>query len=290
MRITKEIALIIIVLGLSVCKIYGQESVEIKGVVYDSATRHPVEYTNIGIFEKGIGTVSDFSGRFSINIPGDLLNDSITFSRIGYYKKVISTLKLQQNALQTIYLIPKTIQLEEVKIDAKKLKIKTKGNKTRSEKIVLGISSSLSLGLETGTVIKLPDKPVYIKDFNFHIAYNRPDSAKFRLNIYSYDKKIENNILKKNIYFTVSGKTTGDFKVDLTKYNLVVQGDVFVAIEELAVYSKGPDPKIKFDKYYYDRINVSATVTGSKSFYRKVSMDKWEKKSSSPGFWLTVAY
>ncbi len=269
----------------------AQENIQLMGTVLDSKTERPVEYVNVGIFEKNIGTVSNDSGIFILNIPTDKIKDAITFSRIGYYNREIKISEILKNNPVKVYLKPRTIQLDEVKILSKKLKVKTKGNKSTSRKIVLGIGSS-SLGKETGTLIKLPDKEVLIKDLNFHIVTNRPDSAKFRFNIYSYEHGIKNNLLKKNIYFTVHKNDMGDYKVDLSKYNIVVHGDVFVSVEVVALYSKGPDPNIKNDKYFYDRINISGTLTGSKSFYRKVSLGKWEKTgySFSPGFWLTVAY
>lgn len=292
MGILKKVSLTILFFGFSVYGVLGQESIKLKGIVYDSATKQPVEYVDIGIRGKGIGTVSDDSGRFSLNIPADKRNDSLTFSCIGYHTKKIRITDFLSKKENPVFLIQRIVQLTELKIVSKKLKNRTKGNKTRSKSIVLGISSSLNLGMEIGTVVKLPDKPVYIENFNFHIVYNRPDSAKFRLNIYSYDKKIGNNILNKDIYFTIHGKTTGDFKVNLTKYNIVVRGDVFVAVEVLADYSKGPDPNKKFDKYYYDRINISGSIIGSQSYSRKISLGKWENEghSFSPGFWLTVAY
>ena len=113
------------------------------------------------------------------------------------------------------------------------------------------------------------------------------------MNIYKYNKKIGKNILSKPIYFTVKNDDTGDYALDLKKYNLIVTNDVFVSIEVVAVYSsKGPDPKIRNDKYFFDRINISGTLIGSPSYRRKVSLDKWENFGStfSPGFWMTVAY
>lgn len=280
----------IIVLFLFPGALIAQHAFQLQGTVYDSLTHNPAKYVNIGIFEKGIGTVSSDSGRFQLKIPGDKLNDTLTFSRIGYRTRKIPLAQILKK--KSFLLTRKAIPLHEVKIASKQLKVKEKGNVTHSRSIVLGISKVLSVGKEVGTLIRLPDKPVYIRDFNFHIVANNPDSVKFRLNIYSYDKKIGNNLLNRNIYFTVPGKKLGNFKVKLKKYHIEVRGNVFVSVEMLKDYvSHGPDPNKKFDKYFYDRVNISGTITGSKSFYRKVSLGKWEKISVfSPGFWLTVAY
>lgn len=270
----------------------AQDTIQLNGVIYDAVTKKPVPYANVGIFEHGIGTVSNDSGQFFIQIPNVKQYDSLTFSRIGYHAQKRSLAVLLKEKKNEVWLSPKTFRLKEVKIASKKLNARIKGNKTKARSIMLGLNSR-NLGHEIGTLIRLPDKPVYIEDFNFHIISNRPDSVKFRLNIYHYDKEIGKNLLKKNIYFTVPGKVLGDYQVDLRKYNIEVQGNIFVSVEVLVNYiSQGPDPSKKFDQYHYDRLDISGTLTGSKSFNRKISLGKWEKTPYhfSPGFWMTVAY
>ena len=98
------------------------------------------------------------------------------------------------------------------------------------------------------------------------------------------------NLLTENIYFTVRKKDFNNYKVNLSKFNIEVKGKIFVAVEnvELNVSSiSKPDNKRSENKSY--RVNVSGTLIGSKSFYRKVSLGDWEKigSSISPGFWIT---
>jgi len=290
MRMIRIILTVIIVINAFLLS--GQQKIYIKGTIYDSSTLIPAEYVNVGISGRNIGTVSCNSGLFELEIPGGLVNDSLTFSKIGYFDLKKSIKVLSKEKPNKIYIAPKTYQLDQVTIISEHLKEHTKGNKSRSGKIVLGLSKSLSLGREIGTKIKLPEKDVFLKKFTFHIVYNRPDSARFRLNIYSYDNKINTNILTKNIYFLIKGNYTGDYSLDLSKYNIVVKGDIFVSLETVAVYiSKGPDKEKKNDQYFYDRINISGTVAGGTCYKREVSQGAWEKvKSFSPGFWLTVLY
>jgi hypothetical protein len=184
-----------------------------------------------------------------------------------------------------IILVPKNTELEGVQVIARGTKVKTEGNVTRARGIVLSISSG-SLGSELGTVIHLPNEPVYIRDFKIHIVYNQTDSAKFRLNFYSFKNQIGDIILNENIYFTITNKFVGDFKVDLSKFHFSLGGDICISVEPVGIYSKEADPNIIKT---YDKINISGTLTGSKSFYRKVSLGKWQKirYSFSPGFWIT---
>ena len=271
----------------------AQDSTLITGHVNSAATNKGIEYVNIGIRGKSFGTVSDNSGSFSLLVPDKFFKtDSLTFSCIGYKTKKLKISEMSAPGENIVSLSPDIIRLDEVKIESKKLKSRTRGDVSRKNSIVLALSTS-SMGHEIGAVIRLPGKQVYLKDFNFHIISSHPDSAKFRLNIYTYNKKIGKNILASPIYFTIFNNASGDFTVDLTKYNLVVKNDIFVSVETVAVYtSKGPDPNKKFDQYYYDRVSISGTVLGTPSFTRKVSLDNWEKLgySFAPGFWLTVAY
>ena len=271
----------------------AQDSTTLKGFVKNALTNKGVEYVNIGIRGKSFGTVSDNTGKFSLGMLSEIINgDSLTFSCIGFETRTLMISKMSLKKDIIILLTPKTIQLDEVKIASNRLKSRIKGNVSRKESIVLALSTS-TLGHEIGTVIRLPDKPVFLKDFNFHIISNRPDSAKFRLNIYAYDKGIGKNILDSPIYFTVRNNMSGDFNINLTEYNLVVTNDIFVSVETVAIYvSKQPDLNKKNDQYFYDRVSVSGTVMGTPSFRRKVSLDKWERLgySFSPAFWVTVAY
>lgn len=266
----------------------AQDSYNIQGMVVDTSSNNTqIEYVYIGIIGKDVGTISNDSGIFYLKIPSHYINDSITFSRIGYYSKLMNIGDLINQKSIKIILVPKNTELEEVLVLAKGTKTKTRGNITRARGIVMAISS-YAVGSEVGTVIRLSNEPVLIKNLNFHITANYPDSAKFRLNIYTFNKEIGDNILNENIYFTIPGKYIGDFEVDLSKYHLSLSHDILIAVETISVYSNGPDPNKNNDKFY-DRIFISGTLTGSKSFYRKVSLGKWQKikYSFSPGFWIT---
>ena len=275
-------------LASSALKLKAQDIVKLQGLVVDTSSNpSPIRYVSIGIIGKDVGTISNDSGLFDLNIPSQHFTDSIIFSRVGYLSKLINIKDLiNQNNIR-IVLVPKTTELNEVHVIAKGTKTKTRGNITKARGIVLAISSG-SLGSEVGTVIHLPNEPVYIKDFNIHIVSNQPDSAKFRLNFYSFNNQIGDIILKENIYFTVPNKLIGDFKVNLSKYHLSFDGDICISVEPVVIYSKESDPNVNSNKTY-DRINISGTLTGSKSFYRKVSLGKWQKikYSFSPGFWIT---
>ena len=227
--------------------ITAQDSFQTQGTVIDSASNKMIEFVCVGIIGKDVGTISNEAGFYNLTIPKQHLNDTITFSRIGYQTKYIIAKEIISQKNYRTSLNPKNAELAEVIISSKGTKAKTKGNTSRSRNFVMAISSG-SVGSEVGTVIHLPKDSVFIKDFNFHILSDKPDSVKFRLNIYEFNKEVEDNILNKSIYFTIANKYTGDFKVDLSKYNLYLSGKIFISVEPVAVFSKGPDPKNPNDK------------------------------------------
>lgn len=287
-RILSVFILVFLFYGFS----YSQNYVSIKGITIDSASNKPIEYVNIGIFKKNIGTVSNEKGLFEIQIPKEYSKDSILFSCIGYQTKKVYIPNLVKSNKTKVLLQPKDIKLPEVNISSNKLTRQIVGNKTTSESIGLAISYALGYGSEIGTRIKLPDKSVMINNFNFNIYYDRPDSALFRLKIYSYKKGIDTLLINKNIFFTVRNHYTGIYKLDLRKYHIVVNNDIFVSIECLKEYTHGYNSHIKNDNKFYDRIIISAKLLGSKSFIKEVSQGEWIKPEmgKSPAFWLDVLY
>ena len=258
----------------------------IEGVVVDTSKNSlPIDFTSIGITGKNVGTISNESGFFKLSITDENINDSLTFSKIGYFPQKINISELVSQKSIKIFLVPKITELGEVLVLAKKTKARTSGNITRAKGIVLAISSG-SVGSEVGTVIRLPADTVYIKDLNFHIVGNNPDSAKFRINIYTYKKKIGENMLTENLYFTIPGKIIGDFKVDLSLYKLSFCNDIFITVEPVSIHSNRYNATNDKNS---SRINISGTITGSDSYFRKVSLGNWQKikYSFSPGFWVT---
>jgi len=291
MKRSRILILIGFQLVINSASLSSQDNVNLKGIVIDSSAEESgIEFVSIGIIGENVGTISNASGMFQISVPIQYLNDTIIFSKIGYYAKQIKCSDLMRNEENRIILEQKMTELREIIITGKEKKEKVDGNISRGRSMVLAINSN-SLGSELGTVIRLPKDPVFIKEFNFYIAANHPDSAKFRLNIYDYNKVIGENILKENIYFTIPGKYIGDFSLDLTKHYLFLSNNIFVSVEPIEIFSKGPDPNKVSDKYF-DRVNIPISLTGSPSFYRKVSLGSWKrlkfnKLSISPGFWIT---
>ena len=68
---------LLIIIFLFVCNsVFGQG---VAGVVMNAEGKVPVEFVNVGIVGKNVGTVSDVNGRFSFFVDPKYDNDTVIF-------------------------------------------------------------------------------------------------------------------------------------------------------------------------------------------------------------------
>jgi len=68
----------------------GRESVYlINGKITDEETGEILPYATIGIARKGVGTISNSEGLFSLKITADCIDDSLTVSYLGFSSRII---------------------------------------------------------------------------------------------------------------------------------------------------------------------------------------------------------
>lgn len=252
----------------------------ISGTVVDLASKQALAYVNIGIIGKGIGTVSDINGKFSINLDDSLNSQTLKFSYIGYKSQSFNVREVKknlQNNTLSIALEENTFSLTQVVIKPKVLKTKVLGNTNNNKGAMAGFKSN-DLGSELGTIMKIKKPSTHIENVNFNIANNEIENAKFRMNIYSMKNGQPDSILlKEPIYVTTSIKS-GTLTVDMKKYNLWVDTDFMVSLEWIENY--GPN------KLYF-----CVGLMDSNSMWRKTSQDKWQKATPvGIGFNSTVTY
>lgn len=250
------------------------------GTVVDLTSKLPLAYVNIGIVGKGIGTVSDINGKFTINLNDSLNAQALKFSYIGYKSQNFNVWevkkKLKDNVL-SISMEENIFSLSQVVIKPKVYKTKVLGNTNNNKSAIAGFKSN-DLGSEMGTIMKIKKSPSLIENVNFNIGKNDIENAKFRVNIYSMKNGQPDSILlREPIYVTTSIKS-GTLSVDMKKYNLWVNGDFLVSLEWIEDY--GPD------KLYF-----CVGLMDSNSMWRKTSQDKWQKATPvGIGFNSTVTY
>lgn len=97
---------------------------QIKGVITDSISNEPLMYISVYYEGKGIGTVSNVDGEYSLEVKRGL--DEITFSAIGYNTKVVKITPGSQTL--NVKLSQSDIMLSEVIVKPQKEKYSRKNN------------------------------------------------------------------------------------------------------------------------------------------------------------------
>jgi len=104
----------------------------VTGLIKESGNDNPLPFTTIGIYNKGVGTISNYDGNFSLKITSACLDDSITVSCLGFKSRIIPV----NQAVGNNYVI----ELERDYISIPEVIIRTRD----PVELVLGISRHIS--------------------------------------------------------------------------------------------------------------------------------------------------
>ena len=250
------------------------------GQVIDAATKEPLPYVNIGLLNKNIGTVSDETGYFELEVNTEQNSrDTLRFSMIGFETKSYTLNDfINQNEIE-VYLTEKSTALDEVILSSKRKKYQTKilGNKTTSKALYAAFTSN-KLGNEMGFIVRARKHPMILKKFNISLVENDYGPIKFRLNIYDVLNGLPNKTLLKDNIFIETEESSGIVSLDLTTYEIILDQDFFIAIEWIEDLGPG--------KLYF-----SGGFFGAPLFAREVSQGTWEKIGTvSVGMNVEVRY
>lgn len=234
----------------------------IKGTMINADSKQPIEFANIGIVGKNVGTVTDLNGRFNFLVNSEYDNDTILFSIIGYKPLLIKIADLRKNMDNVVFLKEKAYELAEVVIRPKIVKQRTLGVTSKLKKVAAGFKDN-NLGYECGILMNVK-KNAFIKIVNINISNCSYDTIFYRLNIYKVHGKMDfENILREPIYINMPKETVKDeIQIDLQSRNIVVDGDFLITLEHVKNLGNG---------YLY----FCAGLT-DKTYYRKTSQGKWE--------------
>jgi hypothetical protein len=249
-----------------------------KGLILDNKTKEPLSYVNIGIVDKGIGTVSDEDGIFHLNLDRESLleDDIILFSSLGYQTKQIrfSDAVYAYNEYPEIFLTPSEIELNEVVVTDTQLVPITEylGYQNNGNSSFGYWRDNIALGGELATKIRAPKGQRQLNSLEFEVWENPSDSLLVRINIYDKDGVLgqpNTNLNKSNKKIITTLKMGRGFvDIDLEPYDIYVEDDFFVSLELLKVYG---DAELGL---------VLAASDGDHGSYRKyASQGKWEKLS-----------
>ncbi len=262
-----------------------------KGKVVDSETKEPLPYVNIGIFGKGIGTVSDEEGIFHLPIDQAQLTttDIVQFSSMGYktIEKTISDLRFVYNDYPEIPMEPKNLELNEIVVTNKGgFKVNDiVGYQNYGESTYGYWKDNIALGGELATKIKLKKGVRKLNTLFFEVYSNPSDSVLIRVNLYDLGKSKDNpgknlNSTNSNILHTIYPQTKLAI-VDLEPYSIYVKDDFIVSLELLKVYGEKP----------IGLILKASSEKGTYSLRKSASLGKWEViPQSAMAYHLNTTY
>ncbi|MEJ8757375.1 carboxypeptidase-like regulatory domain-containing protein [Pontibacter sp. H259] len=241
------------------------QSVSIKGLV--KAGKEPIPYVNIGIKQKGIGAAATEEGRFTLTLPGNHLQDTLTFSAVGYQELSVPFQVILATNQQEFILTEKATSLKEVVVTNRKTKIRKIGITSRNP-FVHGTSQARDPNdiAELGKFFKLNDKPSDLLAVSLYLRSEKIDSATMRINFYENakgdpgERLVEKSIIKR------LPMRKGWVTIDLADYAIVVDKDFFIGFEYL------PDPSHKGEFMFTYGGDI-----GGFHHNRKASLGKWEK-------------
>jgi len=250
-----------------------------EGVLKDLNSKERLAYVNIGVLNKNSGTVSDVNGQFQLVLDEKYDDEILKISIIGYKSLTYSVAEFKKAITENkdFFLEKEVAELKEIIISNKKLQTRNFGNVLEKKTVSAGFVNNV-LGNEIGMIIKIKKKPTFIKAFHAIIDYNHYKEFKFRLNFYDLKDGLPNNsILQESIIVTSTIKK-GKLSIDLDEYDIVVQGDFFVAIELIEGLGEGG-------------LHFLADYTGNPIITRAASQGKWNKQEDiSFGFSVTAKY
>ena len=261
--------------------IYGQKTIQ--GKIINNRTKEVIQYANIGIAGANIGTISNPDGSFALIVPDKWLNDSISFSSIGYNTRSIgiASLLLQQDLV--IYMDEKPVELSPVVVSNKKDQIQTirlgnsqfNGGVLETDTIYAGRSIALLIDNTVSDAKKSIQFPAYLENARLRILRNNLSLFKFRIRINSVNTLTGppgEDLLNKSIVVE-SSMRKGWLEFDLSQLNMEVQAPFFIVFEQLLDISDRAaitDDYRKFEKRYPDKIKIDSVEIDGRKEPRKI--------------------
>lgn len=241
----------------------------ISGTIFSKEENTPIPYVKIGVAKENIGTISDEKGNFSIDLSKMNSNNKVIIESAGYEKFSQNISDFIKQDGEKIFLKEKFKNIKEVQIVPKKLVDKNWGVNTKTKSVLYSVNPQLRKEQFLGeTAIEFnANKKSKINKINLNIAEfqsNKP--VLLRYSIYSEKNGYPNqNIVEDEITVELTQNMikNGTFMLDVSRYNIWVQGKFFIGIQ--------------FLNEFEGRIMISAALFRT-GFLRKF-YSNWEKMS-----------
>jgi|GEM_PF-673039 len=263
-----------------------QKPILFSGILVDSLNNR-LAYAGIGILGKGLGTISDSLGRFSLEIPEGDLKDSLRITCIGY-KTLLIRLEILPRPWDKLKLvIPSlSIPLNELSVSANP-GLEEKVGRTSEGKLIqfsiFGKNQKKSVvGAELGLEFQAKRHPAWLKDLNFYITGNSFSHIKFRILLYAIHKHEPDSVLiQKPLFFSVENQKTGWIHVDLSREGIILDQDCFISLQwvENSPIEIGKQPAF---------LIPAALSFSHYLFSRGASEDHWIKVKANTSLYITL--
>lgn len=261
----------------------GPAQLRTSGVICSAAGRQPIAYASIGIKGKTVGTLAGEKGAFELQVPEKHGSDSILFSAIGYAPRSFAATSLAEHGGDTLFLEQLAQQLEEVQVQAKKIKYKVLGSTRYTKNNCTGFTDlDGNLRGSEAAILVRNNKAIRMESFSCYIIQNKYlDSLPFRLMFYERipgrrngktDEKqdwVGPTFLKKPVFFKI-GQQQGELTLALSDYNIRCSGDFFISLECLV-------DEMETAKFCY------AGSPGVTSYFKVKAFSTWRRTYGTAG-------
>ena len=218
-----------IVLALLPALLPAQERVRVKGRIVDEKGE-AVEYVQVGVPKRQIGTISTVHGRFEIDIPCDTLE----FFHVSYQPAAYPVTGPVDDAIIVLHgqELPPAVFIGG---DTKEKYLLKPGTTVLKNMGIISTSlrSEHPSGKEIGSVARTK-KPFLVKNILLSVRSNHIPGCVASVNIYRIEGKNESfvNILHKPIYFDVPvSNDPQDFDIQPEETLLLEPGKYFIAFQ-----------------------------------------------------------
>lgn len=244
--------------------------ISVSGKVESETTHLPISYVNIGIKNKNVGTAANQYGNFFLNIPEGMLNDTLTFSAIGYEEEIFPIGALVAAQLHTFQLTEKITKLQEVIVKGKLKKTRRIGTTTHNPLLWGNVFvENVHDVVEFAKFIPLGSKPSQLIQAHILLRKSKLDSVSFRINFYGVAQNLPSNrIVEQSIIVRLPSKN-GWLAIDLTKYALTLQTDFYIGFEFLPEVIS-PVPSFNYGAQF-----------GGYAVTRTSSLGTWQRESGA---------
>ena len=244
-----------------------------KGKVLSDEFKTGIGFVNIGVIGRNFGTVADKSGNYTINLTKISDKDSLRFSMIGYDSRSFLVGEFRKDSIRDVYLSQRVYCIPEFTVVYHKPRRVKLGDEVTSDQLRSGFGSN-DLGSELAIKVYSRNR-VRLEDINLNVSICTFDSVTYRLNIYQSTNNIDyNNILNEPVYLSFTkDKIKNAITFDLTKYSIIVEGDIMIALE---LYRDLGEGRLLFHTEYF---------TGT-TYHRKSSTGVWSEASGVVGMYL----